>query len=836
MLRDILGTFVFFLAATGGFAQTVSAPGRAPGAAVLDDKVVVYEAVDGWAIVDGDIILGTVAEVEAASGEGAEAARKLRGAAFRIYRDGPPLWPGGTIYYVIDPDLPNQRRVRDAVEHWNTHTPVRLVARTGQPDYVRFTRPRGNNSCSSSVGMIGGEQVINLADGCSTAAAIHEIGHTAGLDHEQNHPLRNEFITVIGENSGRDLLDQSSIAPFIAGSLYYDYDSIMHYSARAGSINGRSVIKTVPLGIPIGETLVLSAGDIDFVSRLYGHPPRETTIATMPAGLPVTVDGEAYDAPHSFTWAPGSVHTVSVEARVGTDPRHTFVRWSDGGAREHTITAASNRTYFAAEFQREFRLDAGVASGGGTVNVYPASPDGYYPGGTAVRVQAVAASGEEFLHWSGDDPIFATQAPGTSTLAFDIYRSLAFLANFTADPVTEIRTDPPGLLVSVDGVIDLAPVRAVWAPGSAHVIRVPSPGIGLDGGSRYRFVGWSDGEGAAARVIEAGTDAAAYVARYETDHSLYLAWTSRGKVVPLPDSPDGYFREGTTVRLDAYPNSESALQYWLGDSVGRGNHKTVAMDQARLSVAIFGNPLTLLPVNAASYLATPFPQLGGAGLAPLEVLSLLGDNIGPREPVAGRVNTRGRYDTVLENTRVLFDTTPAPILRAGPDRIDVVVPADVADKQVVGIAVERDGVRSPAVGDVRLDTQPGWYTIDGSGRGHVLGTNENGLPMSNANPATAGSIVTLRATGAGLMEQRIPDGQVMGTDQVRTRLPVQVRIDGVPAEMIYAGSGEGLVNGDIVVRVKVPGTLLTGQYPVQLIVGGFASPPGVTMAVRESGF
>jgi hypothetical protein len=58
-------------------------------------------------------------------------------------------------------------------------------------------------------------------------------------------------------------------------------------------------------------------------------------------------------------------------------------------------------------------------------------------------------------------------------------------------PATAIRTNPSGLLFSMDALRpETAPQSVLLSPGP-HLIGVPSPQAGLPG-SQYAFNGWSD--------------------------------------------------------------------------------------------------------------------------------------------------------------------------------------------------------------------------------------------------------------------------------------------------------------------------------------------------------
>lgn len=230
---------------------------------VMGSRTLVYEKINEYAVVEGDILIGKVANLQH---QGAVITHKVGGSR----------WPNGVVPYEISEDLPfmNKLAILQAIDHWQKHTNIEFVElnsknRFDYRDYISFIHAEGT-TCSSHVGRQGGKQVINLAPRCNTMNTVHELGHALGMWHEQSRADRNSFVRIVWENIDEDHkynFDQHLTDGKDFGE--YDYQSIMHYGSLAFSKNGEKTIIPLVDGVEIGQRNQLSEKDIAAIKAMY---------------------------------------------------------------------------------------------------------------------------------------------------------------------------------------------------------------------------------------------------------------------------------------------------------------------------------------------------------------------------------------------------------------------------------------------------------------------------------------------------------------------------------------------------------------------------------------
>ncbi len=292
----------------------------------------------------------------------------------------------------------------------------------------------------------------------------------------------------------------------------------------------------------------------------------------------------------------------------------------------------------------------------------------------------------------------------------------------------------------------------------------------------------------------------------------------------------GFWKDGESVRLprdlaefrDALGRLVAAnvtwklVQTWNEWGEGTAVEPGEQVIQSRTGTAARapeGTPFRNLYVEALGELLPPLEQGTGAAarfpaITPGGIVNAASMAAGPVAP--GEIVSL--FGAGLAGARVLFECAPAAMLFSGAGQANALVPEEVVGKRWAQVWLEGEAGVSDSVTVPVAEAAPGLFSAV---------VNQEGVINSPANPAERGSIVSLFATGGGLLEAN------------RLRLPVSVRMGGAEAEVLYAGATGEAIPGLLQVNTRVPPDAAPGgAVPVELKIGEWSAQAGVTIAVK----
>ncbi|MDB5103388.1 MAG: peptidase [Fibrobacteres bacterium] len=356
----------------------------------LNGDSIQYLEIDGKAVFQGDILL--TPDPSAPPGLSKDASTGRSNLSYR--------WPNDVVYYNVSETMKDQYRVFDAIKAWEAKTYVRFVRwEYGNPNnHVTFA-DNGGTGCSSPVGMNPGQVFVNIGSGCNTASAIHEIGHTLGLWHEQCRRDQAKWITV---NYGNIKMSaRFNFATYAAQNedgfddLGMDFTSIMMYPSFIGdpaiAIDPSIAVMRKLDNSTWGASSVISSGDVRGVLRMY--PSIWINLGSTPPAMDIGVgaNGTGWMISTNATTGGGTIHRLSGTSwvnipggavKLDVDPAGNAWVVTDAGR----ICSWNGTSWVGRERGRSFK-DIGIG-GDGTV--------------WAISDEAITGGGKPY-RWNGSD-------------------------------------------------------------------------------------------------------------------------------------------------------------------------------------------------------------------------------------------------------------------------------------------------------------------------------------------------------------------------------------------------------------------------------------------------
>ncbi|MBS1855534.1 MAG: SBBP repeat-containing protein [Acidobacteria bacterium] len=203
-----------------------------------------------------------------------------------------------------------------------------------------------------------------------------------------------------------------------------------------------------------------------------------------------------------------------------------------------------------------------------------------------------------------------------------------------------------------------------------------------------------------------------------------------------------------------------------------------------------------------------------APVAPGQLITLFGSGLGPADAASASPYGPDPVPTTLGGVSVTFDGFAAPLTYASSAQINAVVPWEVRGRTFTVMSVAVDGAVVATREFVVVASNPalfvdtGGTAADGNSSFPAVALNSDGSRNSRANPAAAGSWVSLFLNGVGAYPGGATpsNGSITGWDAAPLGVPVTVTLGTITLETGPLMPQAGAVAGLSQVRVRLPGS------------------------------
>jgi uncharacterized protein (TIGR03437 family) len=273
-----------------------------------------------------------------------------------------------------------------------------------------------------------------------------------------------------------------------------------------------------------------------------------------------------------------------------------------------------------------------------------------------------------------------------------------------------------------------------------------------------------------------------------------------------------------------------------------------------------------LGVPASFSMTVPGPAISAGGIvgiagsvpavttiSPGALFSIYGPNFVPAGTSGSAEFVKGMLPTTLLGVCVSVEGVSAPLLDVFPGQINAVtpnvtLPQGEQPSMVEVIVTTGCGTPQPiqsmpqSVIVAAAAPEFFYFAHNANGQNPVAAVNSlSGAHMGPATlgpsftPAHPGDLVTIYASGFGATNPGIAPGAIAsGAAQVTSTAKVTLgSMTLAPSDVLYAGAAPGELISQL--NIRIPSGTPAGNQPLQIVIGGIASPPGAFLAIAEPG-